>query len=362
MRVALAMLAVVAVSGAATSSAAAPSRPRAATPSYLELARTAVADARKTWWNPSTNWYEETRSGRATRPTATLWTMYPLFEAYDWIRLAAPTKAARADVLAFAARAAEYWNPTRKGFAYTLESARNPNAQLYFDDNGWWGIAFLDAYRATGSRTALANAKRALAFVIDRGWTKNGTLWRMGSTRTTAEPLAAAAYLSASLYHLEHRPVWESQALRLIDWADRHSYDAKRGVYVRNATDRTALDYVQGMMIGAQLELCRATGDKSHCARALQLGRAGQREFPDPLAWAPAPDGIYLRFLLDLFTQTHDRTFSDQAVATAQRALARRDVTGLFSHNWSGADGSEPPLRNQGATAALFAQLAALQG
>lgn len=333
--------------------------PAQSSPDYAKLAASALADAKRTWWNPSTGWYEETRGARSTRPTATLWTTYPLFEAYAWLRIAQPTKATRAAVLAFAAKAAGYWNPARKGFSYSFETARDPNADLYFDDNGWWGIAFLDAYRATGSPAALANAKRALAFIVDNGWTPNGIRWRIGSDRTTAEPLAAAAYIAASLYQLERRKPYLADANRLIRWADRHAYDAKRGVYVRNATDRTALDYVQGMMIGAQLELCRGTHVRAHCARALQLGRTALREFPLPLSWAPAPDGIYLRFLLDLYTQSHVRAFYDAAASTAARALGRRDADGLFTQNWSGATAGEPPLRNQGATAALFAELAA---
>ena len=86
-------------------------------------------------------------------PLATLWSAYPLFEATNGVAIAHPTAANKAAVNAFAAKAAKYWDPDIQatgGFAYYYTARGAWNA--YFDDNGWWGVAFLDAYRATGNK------------------------------------------------------------------------------------------------------------------------------------------------------------------------------------------------------------------
>jgi hypothetical protein len=188
--------------------------------------------------------------------------------------------------------------------------------------------------------------------------TARGTLWREGSNRITSEPLAAAAYIAASLYALDRRSVDAALARSLIVWARAHSFSRSRGVFVRSATDATALDYVQGMMIGAELELCGA-GERAACRQAVAFGDASLHEFPQPLAWSPAPDGIYLRFLLDLYSRTHLARFLAPASATAGRALAHREGPELYTGSWTGRRSGAPPLENQGATAALLAQLAA---
>lgn len=348
------LAAAVAVLGPAPASGSA----RGATGRYLRLADAAIATARSRWWDARRGWYVEVRAGDPRPQEATLWTIFPLFEAVSWTAIASPSPGSRAAATTFAREATRYWNPGAGGFSYSPATARNPHAILYFDDNGWFGIAFLDAYRATGDRADLVWARRALTFILTRGLTARGTLWREGSARITSEPLAAAAYIAASLYAVERRSADAARARSLIAWARAHSFSSSRGVFVRSATDATALDYVQGMVIGALLELCRG-GDRGACGQAVALGDASLRAFPQPLAWSPAPDGIYLRFLLDLYRSTHLSRFLAPAQATAVSALAHRAGVNLYTGSWSGRRSGAPTLENHSATAALLARLAA---
>lgn len=325
---------------------------------YLRLADAAVAAAHSRWWDARLGWYGEVRPGDSQPQQATLWTIFPLFEAVSWTAIASPSPGRTTAAAAFAQEATRYWNPGAGGFSYSPTTARNPHATLYFDDSGWFGIAFLDAYRATGDRADLAWSRRALRFILTRGLTAGGTLWREGSKRITSEPLAAAAYIAASLYAVDRRPADAEQARSLIAWARGHSFSISRGVFVRSPTDATALDYVQGLVIGALLELCRA-GDRGACRQAVTLGDASLQAFPEPLAWSPAPDGIYLRFLLDLYRRTRLPRFLAPAQSTVAAALAHQAGPNLYSGSWTGRSSGAPPLENHGATAALLAQLAA---
>src|SRR5262249_54010531 len=143
----------------------------------------------------------------------------------------------------------------------------------YFDDNGWYGIAFLDAYRATGDRADLVEADRAFRFITGPGWDPQtgGAWWNTHHDFVTAEPLAAAAFVGAGLYGITRDQTYLRAVDRLLAWADRNSWDASAGLYQRNPTDGTLMDYVQAMMIGAELELCRYARRPSACEKAEAL-------------------------------------------------------------------------------------------
>jgi hypothetical protein len=51
---------------------------------YLHLADAAVAAARSRWWDARLGWYTERRAGDPEPQEATLWAVFPLFEAVSW--------------------------------------------------------------------------------------------------------------------------------------------------------------------------------------------------------------------------------------------------------------------------------------
>ena len=76
----------------------------------------------------------------------------PLFQSLDAIAIAQPTPANRAAVTRFAKGAERYLNRGLRplpGYS-PYPGDRAANTQTWFDDNGWWGVAFVNAYRATG--------------------------------------------------------------------------------------------------------------------------------------------------------------------------------------------------------------------
>ena len=350
----------------ATPAAAAASPPtfgdRAA---YLAAAELGAAQIRQGWWNADLGWYNEYLSIPGALPLATAWDAFPLFEAFAAIALADPSPANRAAVTEFAIGAERYWNPELKplgGYAFYPDQ-RGSIYAAFFDDSGWLGVAFFDAYRATGDKRFLRDAIRAFRFIDIVGWAGDaggGVWWDTEHQYKTAEPLAAAAVLGAEIYERTHIRWYLRETKKLIAWADAHAWNEARGLYARSDVSDTVMNYVEGMMIGAHVTLCRATRARSLCRRAVELAEAASVAFPADYHWAPETDVIYLRWILELYASVHDSRWYGVVDAKAQQALANaRDESGLFTRRWDGAYASPGRLLTAAATVSLFGWVAA---
>jgi uncharacterized protein YyaL (SSP411 family) len=333
---------------------------------YLSEAQQGVALVQTHWWNAKAGWYNDTFNGQPpSMPLARLWSAYPLFETLDAIAVAQPTAANKAALVTFADKAATlYWNPKTKpvgGYGYYPGMGRAAN--VYFDDSAWWGLSFIDAYQATHLTRYITDAGRALRFIVIGGWdTKEGggIWWDTFHHHKTIEPLAAAVLIGVRLYEIEPRDKFAlNWALKLLNWADAHSFNKKVGLYQRNAHDATVMDYVQGLMATANWELCKTLKKQAYCTKARQIANASLAAFPQDLNWAPQFDVVYLRWMLEYYKESGDRRFYDLAQHNGQRALAAVNESGYYLNKWDGtplADG----LEEQAANLELFAWLAAM--
>ena len=125
------------------------------------------------FWNARLGWYDERVAKRwhPQQPLAHLWSAFPLFEALDAVALADPTAANRNAVTAFARGAERYYDPNLSpvgGYTW-YPGMTNPRQHAFFDDNGWWEMSYLDAYRATGDPRDLVDAERAFRFIEEAG-------------------------------------------------------------------------------------------------------------------------------------------------------------------------------------------------
>jgi rhamnogalacturonyl hydrolase YesR len=362
-----AALAVAAV-GLAASTAAAANLP--ALPSsrqlaqdratFLDVSQSGIRQTREVWANPKLGWYDAIPNGTTPQPLANLWFAFPLFEATAAAAIADPSPENKRAVDAMARQAENFWDPTIEngagGFSWYYGLRGTGNA--YFDDTGWWGIAYIDAYRATGNTRWLWDAGRALRFIDRFGWDARGgggVWWNVAHEYKTAEPLAAGAMIAASLYRIQKKKYFLTIAKKYIDWADAKTL-TKRGLYGRNATDSTEMDYVQGMMIAAHVQLCIATKTQSYCKKAQQVAAASVDAFPIPASWSPETDIVYMRGLLDLYRQDGDPRWYAVVHANAKAALQNsRDDKGFWSQRWDGGWGLPGLIYMQSATLQLFA-------
>ncbi len=333
---------------------------------YLLLAQQGVGGARAHWWDRRLRWYAERLGAPGRFPLATIWDAVPLFESLDDVALAAPTRANLAAVNSFAAGAERYWDKAlapHGGFA-PYPGDRGRNVQSWFDDNGWWALAFVDAYRATGRTRYVGDARRAFNYILAAGWdpVQGGLWWDTTHDYKAGESLGAATWLAAELYGITHSARYLAAAQMLQSWGTAHLWDAPDGLFGRSGGDSTPMPYVEGAFIAADDALCQSAAG-SWCASAAQLTASTLRRFPT-LQMGPQYDAIYLRALLQAYAATHDAQLWSVANGYADEALAfAGGGSGLYLRAWDGSsilqhDAVPGMLQTHAATVSLLAALA----
>ncbi len=368
---ALALVFAVAWTGPA-GAAPAPSPPQpplsAAQQHYLALAHAGVASAESRWRDRRLGWYDARLDDRDRYPLATIWDIVPLFESLDAIAIAEPTTANRAAVRSFARGAERYLNGGLRPLAgYSpYPGDRSANTETWFDDNGWWGIAFMNAYRATGSRRWLKDAQRALNYAARVGWDpqSGGLWWNTQHPYKAGAALASDTLLAVLLYQQTHSSFALSQAQKFLAWGNTSGFSAADGLYAGSNVNPTPVDYIEGPLIYAQALLCRLTATQPNCDAAERLKQRSLTRFGYLLDFSPQYDAIYLQWMLALSLLDGDRTLYALAADNARDAETRaRNSEGLYLLSWNGetlplVNARPGMLQTHAATTSLFAWLA----
>jgi hypothetical protein len=335
---------------------------------YLSLAKAGVARATQRWSDRRLGWYDARLGDRDRYPLATIWDIVPLFQSIDAIAIAQPTAANRRAVARFAAGAERYLNRGLSPVAgYSpYPGDRAPNTKTWFDDNGWWGLAFMNAYRATGARRYLADAQHALRYIAAVGWDprEGGIWWNTGHPYKAGEALASGTLLATLLYEQTHSSFALGQARRYLAWANTSGFSSADGLYAASNVSSTPIDYIQAPLIYAQALLCKLTATAADCERATQLKRVALARFGSLLDFSPQYDAIYLQWMLALQAIDHDPSLYALAESNARNAQTRAlGAGGLYLRSWNGQ--TLPPqyavagmLQTHAATTSLFAWLA----
>ena len=398
--------------------------PTATQARFLALAEKGIAKVHRFWWNCRRHWFNAQLHDSAK--VATLWDIVPLFEALDGIAIADPTPRHKSNVTGFANFAETYLNSSLDpvpGFAPEPGQHRGDDT-TWFDDNGWWGLAFLDAYRATGKRRYIGDAETAFRFIATSGWDNSpgseGLWWDTQHTFFAGETLASGTELAARLYAITRNPKFLAEAQKFIAWGNQWLWNSAEGLYARLRTpqgevgpggvsattsaalisserytakqeaqlraepdgasqsitatasntpissfDPTPLPYVQGPMIIADQTLCESTGVHAYCDRAEELGQNAADHFPE-LQMGPQYDRVYLQDMLDFYASSGNPTWYQIAKSNALRALANaQSGNGLYLKTWAGKPSTavaSPPgsLQLDAATISVFAWMAAV--
>jgi hypothetical protein len=363
---ALAIAVTLAVYARAPASPAAPLS--VAQQQYLALAKAGVANARRRWSDRRLGWYDARLGDRERYPLATIWDIVPLFESLDAIATAQPTPANRSALARFATGAERYLNRGLRPLAgYSpYPGDREADTETWFDDNGWWGLAFINAYKATGTHRYLLDAERALRYIATVGWDpqSGGIWWNTDHPYKAGEALASGTLLATLLYQQTHSAFALDQALKFLAWANTSGFSAAEGLYAGSNLDPTPIDYIEAPLIYAQALLCTLTATPADCERASQLQAVALERFGYLLDFSPQYDAIYLQWMLALYSLQNDPVLYALAVDNARDAQTRAlNSEGLYLLSWNGE--TLPPqyaapgmLQTQAATTSLFAWLA----
>src|ERR1700722_18497419 len=203
--------------------------------SFLELAEVGIEKTSE-WWDGSADWFYDQLGSNPNRAQVMLWGSNGMFEALDEIAIADPTAKTKAAVETSARGEQRYWNANLKPVpGYSPQVGEPSSSQpTWYDDNAWIGIAFLDAYRATGNHTYVTDAERAFAFIAAGGWDAKqggGMWWSTEHQWLSGEALAAASDLAARLYQTANRAEYLTDAETYIGWANKNLL-RPQGVYL----------------------------------------------------------------------------------------------------------------------------------
>jgi len=237
----------------------------------------------------------------------------------------------------------------------------------YYDDEGWWALAWIDAYDLTRDIRYLASAESIFEDMAGgRDGTCRGGIW-WSKDRTYKNAIANELFFSVAA-HLAMRAAAGRQ--RYADWAakewiwfrgsgminDSHlvndglAIDKNSGSCRNNG--KTVWTYNQGVLLGALAEWSKSPGNSADLEEARNILDASLRSLTDRdgiLHEACEPNcgadgvqfkGIFMRNLRELDAVAHDPRYRAVFAKNADSIWTKDQAPGnQFGTVWSG-----PPL------------------
>lgn len=271
---------------------------------------------------------------------------------------------------------------------FTRAQAKSVNfVNSYYDDDGWWALAWIDAYDLTGETKYLAMAESIFS-TMKGGWeitTCGGGIWWSTDNRYK-NAIANELFLTVAA-KLANRTK-ESASAEYLNWAEREwSWFKATGMISAHSlvndgltstnpsvcmnNGRRTWSYNQGVILGGLVELYKADKDPALIPQAEAIADAAIAQLvtangvltePVPGKDAPQFKGIFMRNLAALYNvapgeeRARYRTFAERNV----ESILSKDVgpSGQFGGNWQGPFDSGDATRQTSALDALIAAAA----
>jgi hypothetical protein len=313
-------------------------------------------------------WYCEYLKCPGRYPLATIWGAVGMFETIDGLELADPTGGHRARLEHVADRSERYWDAAAGGYA-PYPGDRSAHTEVWFDDNGWLGLAFYNAYVATHRRRDLSDAQRAFRFISRRGWDTaggGGMWWNTDHPYHSGPALASATLLGTLLYDTDHESWQLKDVMTYVEWANANDVRDERQFYLEKPNEsQSVIDYVQAPLIYAQYLLCQDGQGEALCVRAGRLAATLAEQHVDNYAYrynyGPQFDAIFMQWMMAYGEATGEaywlKLAEVNAGAVAKHAYVKGGLT--LGSWWGGPWGNRetPPnmLRTDAATTSLLA-------
>jgi len=274
------------------------------------------------------------------------------------------------------------------GRTYKAARRRHRNfVNNFFDDNGWWGLAWTAAYDLTGEARYL-DAARAIFANMVTGWDDTcggGVWWNTDRKYKNAITNELFLTLAARLHQRCEDGDYLQWALREWDWFTARGLVGARGLVNDGLTDACANNggvtwtYNQGVVLGGLTALHEITGEPQYLAHAEAIadaaigqlvtsvpaaGIAGILIEPDELgtdrkdADRPQFKGVFMRNLYDLNVRAAKPAYTEFIAVNAQSIWDRsRNDRNQFGLHWAGPFDQADAGRQSSALDALNAAI-----
>lgn len=251
----------------------------------------------------------------------------------------------------------------------------------WYDDEGWWALAWIDAYDLTGKPEYLT-AARTLFSDMTGGWddTCGGGIWQLRK-RVYKNAIANELFLSVAA-HLANRTTDPGLRSEYIGWAEREwTWFQHSGMIQPNHLISDGLkncrnnhgkewSYNQGVILGGLADLSRVQGVHTDLHEAKQIANAALKKLSDKDgvlhdACEPACSGdstqfkgIFVRNLGQLQAVKPDKRFA-RFIATNAVTILKDDQTPdhAFGQVWSGPPAAPNAVSQTSALDALVAAM-----
>ena len=254
--------------------------------------------------------------------------------------------------------------------AATFTAARRQHADFvnsYYDDNGWWALAWVAAYDLTREDRYLSAARTIFARNT-AGWddTCGGGLW-WNEEKKYKNAITSELFITLAA-RLHQRTAtgqgsYLTWALRAWEWFSASGLIGARGLVNDGLTPGCANNggpawtYNQGVILGGLAALYEITGDHAYLDRGETLAAAALSQLSTP-ASARVPGilidpcetaaagcdgdqvqfkGIFMRYLYDFWRQSRQPAYRTFILGNALSLWHNnRNASGEFGLHWSG--------------------------
>jgi predicted alpha-1,6-mannanase (GH76 family) len=255
-------------------------------------------------------------------------------------------------------------------------------SNLYYDDDGWWALAWIAAYDLTGEAKYLEMA-RGLFAGMAAGWDEvcgGGVWWTRRKTYKNAIPNELFLLIAGRLHQRADGGGYLDWALREWQWFSASGMIGPSGLVNDGLSPESAgcannggttWTYNQGVIIGGLAVLYEITGDDAYLGQAQTIADAALRHLTVPPGILTEPGeretgrhdhdrpqfkGIFVRHLYELYRHRPRPGYRDFIVANAtslwRNSRNRRNQIGLA---WAGPFDRADAIRQGSALDALNA-------
>jgi predicted alpha-1,6-mannanase (GH76 family) len=268
---------------------------------------------------------------------------------------------------------------------FSVAQSQHPNfVNMYYDDDGWWALAWIQAYDVTGNPNFLSMAETIFT-AMTGGWDSTcggGVWWNTKRTYKNAIPNELFLSIAAKLANRTSG----SDSANYLSWAQKEWtwFKASGMINAQNLVNdglnssnpnactnngSTTWTYNQGVIVGGLVELFKADKDPTLLPQAAAIADAaishlapnGILTEPGALSGGDAPQfkGIFMRNLAALYDaapHSEYKTFTD---ANASSIVANDQGSDWeFGGLWQGPFDSGDATRQTSAIDALLAAAA----